>query len=300
MTSAAADFDWNHVRAFLAAAEEGSLSAAARILRQSQPTIGRQVAALEADLGVTLFERVGRSLQLTEAGAELLNHVRSMGDAARRVSLVASGQSQAVEGRVRITASDVFAATILPPIVARIRNEAPGIVVEVVSTNDLRNLQRREADIAVRHVRSTQPDLIARLIGEFTASLYAAPSLIQRMGQPSDLADLARFPFVGFGEDHRLVEELEKYGVPITLGNILVTSNEGNASWALARQGLGVCIMSDAVAAMTADVVPVLPTFGPIRFPVWLAVHRELRTSRRIRLVFDILAEELQSRVAEG
>lgn len=108
MKSGASAFDWNQVRAFLATADAGSLSAAARVLGQTQPTLGRQVAALEADLGVTLFERAGRGLVLTEAGADLLEHVRAMGAAADRVALAASGQSQEVAGLVRITASDVL------------------------------------------------------------------------------------------------------------------------------------------------------------------------------------------------
>ena len=102
-------FDWNQARAFLATAEEGSLSAAARAIGQTQPTLSRQVAALEQDLGVTLFERIGRSLSLTQSGLELLDHFRAMGDAANRISLTASGQSQAIEGRVSITATDVTA-----------------------------------------------------------------------------------------------------------------------------------------------------------------------------------------------
>ena len=101
-------FDWNQARAFLVTVEEGSLTAAARALGLTQPTLGRQVAALEDSLGVTLFDRVGRSLRLTPSGLELLDHVRSMGDAAGRVSLTASGQSQTVEGQVCITASDLF------------------------------------------------------------------------------------------------------------------------------------------------------------------------------------------------
>ncbi|MEO1276348.1 MAG: LysR family transcriptional regulator, partial [Pseudomonadota bacterium] len=100
-------FDWNQAKAFLATAETGSLSAAARALGLSQPTLSRQVAALEADLGVALFERIGRSLSLTGPGLELVEHVRAMGEAAGRVSLVAAGRSDAIEGRVSISASDV-------------------------------------------------------------------------------------------------------------------------------------------------------------------------------------------------
>ncbi len=141
------------MRAFLATAEAGSLSAAARRLGQTQPTLSRQVAALEADLGVMLFERVGRSLELTQAGLELLEHSKSMGNAANRIALAASGQVQSIEGQVRITAGDVMSAYILPDALRKIRAQAPMLRIEVVATNDLRDLVRREADIAIRHVR---------------------------------------------------------------------------------------------------------------------------------------------------
>jgi DNA-binding transcriptional LysR family regulator len=290
-------FDWNQVRAFLVTVEEGSLSAASRALGQSQPTIGRQVSALEEQLGVTLFERVGRSLELTSAGVELLDHVRAMGDAANRISLVASGRSQAVDGHVTITASDVLSAYQLPAMLERIRSEAPGITVEIVAANDIRNLQRREADIAIRHVRPEQPELIAKLIGEATARCYAAPALLDRLGRPKILEDFAKFPFIGFGDDDRFIEHMTGFGLPIHRGNIPVSCESGLVSWALVRQGLGVGVMSVEVAAMTPEVELVMPEMEPFKFPVWLAVHRELNTSRRIRLVFDILAEEITSRM---
>ncbi|MCJ7598755.1 MAG: LysR family transcriptional regulator, partial [Methyloceanibacter sp.] len=139
-------FDWNQARAFLATVEEGSLSAAARALGMTQPTLGRQVAALEQELGVVLFERVGRGLTLTPNGLELVDHVRAMRDAASQVSLTASGQSQTIEGSVCISASEAVAAYQLPPILAKLRDIAPGIEVEVVASTAVSDLRRREAD----------------------------------------------------------------------------------------------------------------------------------------------------------
>ncbi|MCB1366969.1 MAG: LysR family transcriptional regulator, partial [Rhodobacteraceae bacterium] len=127
------NFDWNRARAFLVTAEEGSLSAAARALKLAQPTLGRQVAALEAELGVVLFERFGRGLQLTPAGHELMAHVREMGDAASRLSLAAFGQSDAMEGVVRISASDAYAGLLLPPILKRLAEAEPRITIEVLA-----------------------------------------------------------------------------------------------------------------------------------------------------------------------
>lgn len=287
-------FDWNHIRAFLATADEGSLSAAARRLKLTQPTLGRQVAALEEDLGLLLFERVGRSLSLTAAGAELLQEVRAMGAAADRVALVASGQSQSIEGRVAITASDVYSAYLLPEALRALRLRAPKLTIDVVAANDIRDLMRREADIAIRHVRPEQPDLIARMVREDTAHFYAARRYLDRAGRPETLADLAAHDFVNFGDVERTLEYLVPLGVPATADNFRIGSQSGLAAWELVRQGFGIAPMSDSVAK-GQDVERILPDMDPIVFPIWLTTHRELHTSRRIRLVFDLLAEHLSA-----
>ncbi|NNK67449.1 MAG: LysR family transcriptional regulator [Rhodobacteraceae bacterium] len=287
------NFDWNQVRAFLATVEEGSLSAAARALGQSQPTLGRQVAALEEDLGVVLFERVGRSLSLTPAGTELLEHVRAMGEAASRISLAASGQSQTVDGHVCISASDMFSAYLLPPILKKLRIMAPGILVRVEAVNTISDLQRREADIAIRHVRPEQPDLIAKLLGDATGSLYAATSYLDAVGRPKTVDDLADAVFIGFDDPVRMVAELNAAGLPFRVENARAYSSSGIAAWEMVRHGLGMTVMADSVGATTPGIERVLPDLPRLKFPVWLTVHRELHTSRRIRLVFDLLAEEV-------
>ena len=191
-------FDWNQARAFLATAEEGSLSAAARALGLTQPTLGRQVASLEDQLGVTLFERVGRSLSLTQSGLELLDHVRTMGDAASRISLAASGQSQRIEGHVCITATDAVSVYLLPDALKRLRDAAPGIEVEVVASNEVQDLRRREADIAIRHGRPQHPDLIAKLVRETSLRLYASSEYLDRYGRPASAGELSEAAFIGF------------------------------------------------------------------------------------------------------
>ena len=288
-------FDWNLARAFLAAAETGSFSAAARSLNLTQPTLGRQVAALEQALSVTLFQRTGRELVLTRAGLDLLEHVRAMGDAADRVALVATGQAQAIEGQVTISATDMMAAWYLPMILVELQKVAPGITIEIVASNALSDLQRREADIAIRHVRPSQPDLIARLVGETTAHLYAAPSYLKRYGKPQSVADLADAPFVGFGDPDRMLGYLTAVGLPISRGNIRWFSEDGVAAWELVRHGLGVAMMTRNTAQATGGVEQILPDFPAVPVPIWLVTHRELQTSRRIRVVFDLLARTLAS-----
>ena len=286
-------FDWNRARAFLVTAEEGSLSAAARALGMTQPTLGRQVAALEQELGVTLFVRTGRGLTPTLSGLELVDHVRAMSDAANRVSLTASGQSQVIEGSVCISASEAVAAFHLPPILAKLREIAPGIDIEVVATNAVSSLTRREADIAVRHFRSTQPDLIARKLRDVPAWLYASPACLDRIGRPVAPADLSRAAFIGFAGSDRLIDGLNTLGLNLKRSNFKIFSDSELVRWEMVKQGLGIGVITEDIGDREPLVQKVLPAMAPIMVPVWLTTHRELRTSRRIRVVYDLLAIEL-------
>jgi DNA-binding transcriptional LysR family regulator len=287
-------FDWNQARAFLATVEEGSLSGAARALGLTQPTLGRQVTALEQTLGVVLFERVGRSLELTPAGRELVEHAQAMRDAANRVSLAASGQSQAIAGKVTITASDIFSTYLLPEVVRRVQVAAPRLEIDIVAANDIRDLQRREADIAVRHVRPAQPDLVARLLYEADAYFYAATSYLQRRGDVGCVEDLAQHDFVGFEDTDRMIAYLADIGIVLKPENFRIVSANGLVVWELVQQGFGITPMAELVGHRTKNVERLLPNMPPIVFPVWLTTHRELHSSRRIRLVFDILADTLK------
>ncbi len=288
-------FDWNQVRAFLAAAEEGSLSAAARALHQTQPTLSRQVTGLEQSLGVTLFERGHRKLHLTAAGFELLDHVRAMAEAANRVSLVASGQSQAIEGRVCITATEMLATYYLPSMLRKLREQAPGIVVEVVASDEVRDLIRREADIAIRHAQPTQPDLIARRIGYLRGRIYATRRLLDEVGVPRSFDDLADQDFVGIDNTQALIVGLAEQGLELRFEQFRVHAASGNCMLQLIREGLGFGFLPMDTGGLFDDLVCVLPELFDPEIPVWLVSHRELHTSRRIRVVYDLLAEELRT-----
>lgn len=293
MYSDAPSFDWTQARAFLATAEAGSLSKAARGLGLTQPTLSRQVAALEADLGVVLFERLGRALGLTPTGRALLEHVREMGLAAERLSISAVGHSQAMEGRVSITCSDVFAVYILTPLLPGLRDLAPGIEIEIIAANDLRDLQRREADIAIRHVRPTQPELIGQQVGEWRAKLFAASGYLDRVGRPNGPDDLASLELLGFAPIERLIQTLVSFGLPVARGNFRHVTDNGLVLGEMLRRGMGVAVMPTGFAPYLPEVEPVLPDWPGIPVPLWLICHRELRTSARLRIVFNYLARAL-------
>ncbi|EDP66713.1 transcriptional regulator, LysR family protein [alpha proteobacterium BAL199] len=287
-------FDWNRVRAFLVTAEEGSFSAAARALGMAQPTLGRQVGALEEELGVVLFERVGRGLTLTQSGLELVEHARAMADAAASVSLTASGQSQAIEGTVRITATEVTSAFILPAIVTKLRSAQPAIEVEILATNAVRDLRRREADIAIRAVRPTDPDLIARKLMIDTAELYASEAYLRRVGELSSPEKLSCAEFVGFNENEPFLDGLNARGLTLSARNFPVLCGQHLVQWELVKQGAGVGVMISRVGDAEPLVRRAAPWFPPFEFEVWLVAHRELNTSRRLRIVFDWLTEEFR------
>ena len=289
----AVKFDWNRARAFLVTAEEGSLSAAARALGLAQPTLGRQVDALESELGVVLFERVGRGLELTPSGLELLEHVRSMGEAANRVSLTAAGQSQSIEGSICIAASETYAAILLPPILAKLRRLEPGIHIEIVASSKPSDLRRREADIAIRNFAPSEPDLIARKIRDVPARLYATPDYLARIGNPKLPYDLRHADFISIDGTGMFLKGLNAMGLNLTEHNFPILTENYLVMWEMVKQGLGIGILDGTIGDAEPLVRRVLPEFKPLMFPIWLVAHRELNTSRRVRVVFDLLAAEL-------
>ncbi len=280
-------FDWTKARAFLATAEEGSLSAAARALGLAQPTLGRQVEALERELDVVLFERIGKRLVLTPSGLDLLEHVRAMGEAAQRVALTASGQSQTLDGPITISAGAAVCAFILPPIIEGIRAAHPGIEITLIATGTQSDLQLREADIAIRNVQPSQNDLIARRTPDRPAGFYATHAYLARHGP-----DLTRADFIGFDESGAMAEALTTRGFTVRADQFKLLSEDHLVQWALVKQGLGIGIMMCEIADADADVARAAPEFS-VPVPMYLLAHREVKTSRRVRVVYDLLAEGL-------
>ncbi|MFT6640394.1 MAG: DNA-binding transcriptional LysR family regulator [Flavobacteriaceae bacterium] len=287
------NFDWNRVRAFLITAEEGSLTAAARVMGTTQPTLGRQVSALEDELGAVLFDRVGGKLVLTDNGKILLEHVRVMGEAAGHVSRLADGQSSDVRGKISISASEVYCAFVLPPIIERLRAQEPGISIEIVADNKPSDLNRREADIALRNFRPIEEDLIARKVRDDLAYLYATPNYLTSIGNPSTLAEFGNASFISFTEPALIMDWLNRAGLTLTSESFPIVTENYLVHWEFVKRGLGIGIMPEARGDQESQVVRACPMLAPFEFPVWLVSHRELKTSRRVRIVFDLLAEML-------
>jgi len=289
----AVTFDWNQARAFLAVVEQGSFTGAARVLDLTQPTLSRQIAALEAELGITLFERGPRLMTLTETGNALVEHVRAMAAHAAAFSLTATGRAAGVEGLVTVTATGIVASRLLAPVIARLREEAPGLEIEILASNAIQDLSRREADIAIRHVQPDGADLYARLIGGCPACFHAAPAYLDRRGRPQTLADLAGHDIIGFERPDAVSAALAGYGVAVDPAQVKLRTTDGEVILALVRQGLGLSILTSDIAA-ECGLEPVLADRFEVPVPYWLVTHRELKTNARIRLVFDRIANHLK------
>lgn len=288
------EFDWNQARGFHATAKTGSYSAAAKKLGLTQPTLSRQVNALEEKLDVTLFEQVGKRLVLTASGQELFKHVENMREAADALALSATGQSQSITGTVSISVSDGLAIIWLPKILEQLREEAPGITIEIIVSNSLSDLRRREADIAIRHVRPDDPELIGKLIKECEARFYASKDWIKINGHPKKADEVTSADFIAYDSHGQFVDYMRQLGIKLDMNEIRLVSENSALVWEMVKNGLGIGAMMTEIAEIEPFVVPVLDQVPPIEFPIWLVTHKELRTSRRIRIVFDFLSDALK------
>ena len=287
------DFDWRLVRSFLAALDQGSLLSAARVLKATQPTIGRHIAELEAQLGVVLFERTGRGLLPTPTALQLAESARAMDSAANQLARSVLGADAGISGSVRITASQPVACYLLPPILAQMRLALPDVQVELVVSNEVSNLLRREADIALRMVQPDQASLVVKRIAKATLGTYAHRDYLRRRGTPRQPQDLLNHDLVGTDRDEGIVKGMGGFGLPVTRESFAFRCDDLIAYWQAVRAGLGIGFVTDYLAATDKDVLPVLPMVKVPPIPIWLTVHREIRTSRRIRAVYDFLAQAL-------
>ncbi|RWI93700.1 LysR family transcriptional regulator [Mesorhizobium sp.] len=288
------EFDWNLIKSFVVVAETGSLSAAARKLASSQPTLGRHIAELEQALGVTLFRRGRRGYELTEAGSALYERGKAVSEQANAFSLLALGSVEAIEGTVRIAASEVVAACVLPQITARLGEEEPGIEVEIVASNQVENLLRRDADIAIRMVRPAQNELMARKVTDIALCICAAKSYLDRHGRPQKPSDLVDHPLVGFDRSDEIVRGLTALGIPVSRSNFRFRTDNQIVLWEAVRAGNGIGIGQEPLASRDPRLEKLLPEVPLPELPVWLAMHRDVRTSMRIRRVADFMHEELK------
>ena len=290
-------FDWSLVRSFLAVLEKGSLLAASRDLQLSQPTIGRHVAELESQLGLVLFDRNGRGLLPTEAAYHLAESARIMQSGADQLARNVMGADLGASGTVRITASQPVSCYVLPPLLAQMRLSLPDVQVELVASNEVSNLLRREADIAVRMVQPQQASIIARRVGKVTLRACAHQDYLRRRGVPRQPSDLLAHDLIGGDRNDDTLKGFAAQGLVVGREQFAFRSDDLIVVWQAVRAGLGVGFVSEYLIRSDSAVIPVLPKLKIEPLPVWLAVHKEIRTSKRIRAVYDFLADALPAAI---
>lgn len=292
--------DWTLIQSFLAVAETGSLSAAARALGQSQPTLGRHIEAIETQLGADLFVRHARGFNLTDTGAALLPDAQAIRTAMGQIVLKAAGQSTDMRGSVRITASVFAAHHLLPPILADIRTAEPDISLDLVPTDATENLLFREADIAVRMYRPTQLDVITQHIADTEIGVFAATKYLDRKGRPEKIEELIHHDMVGYDRNDMIIHAMREIGWPVTRDSFAVRCDNQATYWELVRHGCGIGFSQTTVGLAEPLVEQIAPLQQIPPLPVWLTAHEAMRQTPRIRRVWDMLAEGLRTRLNEA
>ncbi len=284
--------DWALLRVFLAVAQHGSLSRAAQQVGSSQPTLSRQVMLLESLVGAALFERTRRGLRLTEAGEALRLPAQRMQEQAREWSLLAAGRAMSLHGTVRLTASEIVSAYLLPAVLRVLRQKHPEIQIELLASNAVENLLEREADIALRMRRPTQSGLIARKLADLPLGLYAHRDYVVARGQPST-ATMERHDWVGNDRSDQMLRGFRAAGFEVTREFFAFRCDNQLVAWQAVLAGLGIGIGLVQVAVQSPELVPVMRDVKLPNLPLWITSHRELRGTPRLKLVFDALAAAL-------
>jgi DNA-binding transcriptional LysR family regulator len=291
-------FDWSLAKSFLAVLDAGSLMGAARRLQAQQPTLSRHIAELEAQLGVPLFERTGRGVTPTAAALAIADAARQMQDGAGALARSLAKSRDATTGTVRVTTSQVAAIWMLPPLLAQLQQAEPGIDIELVASNQLTNLLRREADIAVRMVRPQQGSLVARKLADIPIVAAAHESYLARAGTPRRPEDLLGHRLIGYDRDETIVRGFAGMGLALARERFALRTDDQVAYGRLVAAGAGIGFVARYNIDHWPGVLQVLPQLPIPPLPCWLAVHREIRGNRLVRRVYDFLAEAIPAAVA--
>ncbi len=282
--------NWEELKVFLSVAESGSLSRAARQLEVSQPTLSRRIAALERTLGVRLFRRTSRGLKATPAAERILSNVRRMDEEAALIELETRGGG-ALEGRVRVTASEGLAVEWLTAELLTFHRSCPGIRVDVVADKSPLDLVSRDADIALRLFRSPERDLFQRRVARHVLGLFAAPSYLDQWGTPRTLGDLVGHRFVDLDEPYSHYEQSTWLAQRVGQEQIVYRSNSLLGLLAATRAGWGIGVHSRFLGRRDRSLVSLLPGTNVDESDLWLVTHAGLRRSPRIRAAYEFIGD---------
>lgn len=284
---------WELYRTFLEVLREGSLSGAARTLGLTQPTVGRHIDALEAALGSSLFVRTQRGFSPTEAAETLRPYAESLAATTAALLRVASEHGEGVRGSVRVTASDVVAVEVLPPILGELQSRYPELVIELVSSNRIEDLLHRASDIAVRMVRPTQGALIARHLGRIEVGFYAHRRYLEKRGTPAKVDELDGHALIGFDQETAFTRAITRQYPWLSRERFTLRTDSDIAAIAALRAGCGIGACQVNLVRDDSNLVRVLPEIT-FELDTWLAMHEGLRDVRRCQVTFAALAEGLE------
>jgi DNA-binding transcriptional LysR family regulator len=293
--------DWDLLQSLHAVLEAGSFSAAAKLRRLTQPTLGRHIDQLERQLGSPLFLRSPRGLQPTDLALSFRPHLADMAAAASAAARDASDAAGGETGIVRLTVSDNIGVEVMPPIMAGFREAHPGVEVELVLSNRNEDLTRRAADIAVRMARPTQNSLVAKKVGVLELGFHATPEYLARNGTPKSLADLASHALIGRDRDQPNADVIPGLAAAgIVFGRELFSLRTDNdvAQLAMIRSGYGIGVCQTQIGRRYGF-QRVLPDEFKMILEMWVCMHETLRGSPRMRLMFDHLTTALEAYAAD-
>ncbi|PST20063.1 LysR family transcriptional regulator [Rhizobium sp. JAB6] len=294
-----AEPSWDFYRTFLAVLEHGSLSAAARELGLTQPTVGRHILALEQAVGAELFTRSQQGLLPTDAAMVLKPYAETLASTAAALLRAASGSKDKVSGTVRISASEVIGAEVLPPILAKLQASYPDLIVELSASDTVEDLLQREADIAVRMVAPAQEALFARHIGIISLGLFAHRSYIERYGKPETVRELRRHKFIGFDRQTAYIRMMLKRYPMLEGISFSFRSDHSIALHNALRAGIGISFLQIPLASRDSNLVQLLPEIT-VEIDTWIVMHENLKTSPRCRATFDALVTGLLDYIKEN
>lgn len=296
------DPSWDLYRSFLAVLRSGSLSSAARSLRLTQPTLGRHIAALQECLGGArpLFTRSPSGLKPTATALELRAHAEAMESAAAALQRAASSDPLDMVGTVRIAAADVVGAEVLPPILSEFRRDHPAVAIELSLSNQLADLLRRDADIAVRMSAPKQKALLARRVGKVALGFHAHRRYLDRYGKPQRWEDLAQHTLIGFDRIAPAGLILKDLPLPVSRELFAFRCDNDLAQLAALRAGFGIGVCQVGIAQRDPDLVALLRKQFRAELEVWIVMHEDLRRSPVMRSMFDHLAARLARYAAAG
>jgi DNA-binding transcriptional LysR family regulator len=283
--------DWELIRTFLAVAEQGSVTAAARVLEASQPTLSRHIRELERQTRLSLFERTPQGLTLTEQGEGLVDAAMHMGESADRFSRLASGLSAELDGDLRISANEIVGYFLLPPLLTAFRERHPGISFEVVITNRASSLSKREADVAMRMFRPTQLDLVVSRLPDLELGFFARRDYLERNGTPATLEELMAHPLIGFDEDPTFIETVAGMGVGLGRDTFPLRTDHMPLHIALMRAGAGIGVTHVGIAAGYPELVRILQQAPLPNLEFWCVCHSDLQLNPRVRALMSFVRE---------